>query len=475
MTNPLPNPSRRTILRRLTASALALLFSRRIAHAQQLRIFNPTHFGALGDGQTLDTAALQRAIDAASLAHGGTVQLPPGRYITGTLLLKSNVTLHLLNGATLLGSLNPADYQLVEPFTDGVGATRGYALIACVDAHNVAITGPASASNAPPTIDGRGADLHAAAPTNPASKPFLILSVRSTNVALRNVALRNSAAWTMHLFQSTNVTVDNLSIRSLGLANNDGIDIDSSSHVRIANCTIETGDDAICLKTTSPTPCRDISIERCTLTTRCAAFKIGTETVGDLSNIRVRDCHVIEANLGAIKILSVDGAHISNVRVENIRVDDADTPIFLRLGARGRTFRPGDTALPPGSISNVTIRNLTAQHGRRIGILISGIPNHLIENVTLEDISIAMTGQPPTATPPEPEEKPAAYPEVRMFGDNLPASGLYARHIRNLTLKSVHITPVPGDPRPERLLADTSFFQRSGHAGPADDLPWKSI
>ena len=227
--------------------------------------------------------------------------------------------------------------------------------------------------------------------------------------------------------------------------------------VFITNCVIETGDDAICLKTTSPTPCRDIAIERCTMTTACAAFKIGTETVGDLSNIRVRDCHVLRANLGAVKILSVDGAHVSNVRVENIRVDDADTPIFLRLGARGRSFRPGDATLPPGSISNIAIRNLTAQRARRIGILISGIPSHPIENVSLKDISITMvpdpSGTPITQTPPEPEEKPAAYPEVRMFGADLPASGLYARHVRGLTLNAVHITPIPGDPRPERLLS----------------------
>jgi polygalacturonase len=419
------------------------------ASPQAPRIFDPKHFGALGDGQALDTPALQRAIDAASHAGGGTVQLPPGRYVTGTLLLKSNVTLELLNGATLLGSLNPAHYQLVEPFTDGVGTIRGYALIACIDAHKIAIIGPttaASAESGPAVIDGRGADLHAAAPDSPAAKPFLFLSVRSTNLTLRNLTLHNSAAWTMHLFQSSNVTVGNLSIRSLGLANNDGI----------ANCTIETGDDAICLKTTSPTPCRDIAIERCTLTTRCAAFKIGTETVGNLSNIRVRDCHVIQANLGAIKILSVDGAHISNVLVENIHVDDADTPIFLRLGARGRTFRPGDTALPPGSISGIAIRNLTAQHARRIGILISGIPNRTIDHVTLKAISIAMTGEIPTTVPPEPEEKPDAYPEVRMFGPDLASYGLYARHIRGLTLKAVHITPITGDPRPESFLSDSS-------------------
>jgi hypothetical protein len=137
-----------------------------------------------------------------------------------------------------------------------------------------------------------------------------------------------------------------------------------------------------------------------------------------------------------------------------MQVDDADSPIFLRLGARGRTFRSGDTALPAGSLSAIHIRDFSVRSARRIGILISGIPGHPIEDVTLQNVSIAMTGEPALLVPETPAENVAAYPEVRMFGANLPASGLYARHVRNLTLTNVQIASLPGDVRPERLILD---------------------
>ena len=411
------------------------------------RRFSVRDFHAVGDGVVLDTIAIQSAIDAASSAGGGVVWFGPGRYITGTLLLKTGVTLDLAQDATLLGSTDPADYRLLEPFVDAVGATRGYALIGCVDAHNVGITGAG-------IIDGRGAMLQASGSKDPSARPFLLLCLRSAAVGIEGISLVNSSAWTMHVFQCSDVTISHIRIRSVGLANNDGIDIDSSQRVHVEGCAIETGDDAICLKTTSSKPCNDITVKGCTMTTSCAAFKIGTESAGDFSAIRVSDCHVVEANLGAIKILSVDGANIHDVLVERIQVDDADTPIFLRLGARGRTFHPGDVARLPGTLSNVVIRDMDVKHARRIGILISGIPGHVIENVTLEQITITMSGELETQLPPQPAENPAEYPEVRMFGGNLPAFGIYGRHLRGLRMRQVAISGIAGDTRPERLLSD---------------------
>jgi len=411
------------------------------------RHFSVKDFHAMGDGITLDTAPIQRAIDAAYSIGGGVVWIGPGRYVTGTLLLKSGVTLEFAQDATFLGSTDPTDYRLLEPFVDAVGAARGYALIGCVDAHNVGIAGPG-------IIDGRGAMLQAPGGTGPSAKPFLLLCLRSTAVSIEGISLVNSSAWTMHVFQCSDVTISHIRIRSLGLANNDGIDIDSSQRVHVEGCTIETGDDAICLKTTSSKPCKDITVKSCTMTTRCAAFKIGTESAGDFSGIRVSDCHVVEANLGAIKILSVDGANIHDVLVKRMQVDDAGTPIFLRLGARGRTFRPEDVARPPGTLSNVVIRNMDVKHARRIGILISGIPGHVIENVTLQQIAITMSGELETQLPPQPAENPAAYPEVRMFGGNLPAFGIYGRHLRGLRMRQVAIASIPGDTRPQQLLSD---------------------
>ena len=441
-----PRWTRRSVLAHIGAAAAMLQVPRCFAQPARRR-FSVKDFHAMGDGIALDTAPIQHAIDAASSIGGGVVWFGPGRYITGTLLLKTGVTLDLAHDATLLGSTDPSDYRLLEPFVDAVGAARGYALIGCVDVHNVGITGAG-------VIDGRGAALQASGSKGPSARPFLLLCLRSTAVAIEGISLVNSSAWTMHVFQCSDVTVSHIRIRSVGLANNDGIDIDSSQRVHVEGCSIETGDDAICLKTTSSRPCKQITIKGCTMTTRCAAFKIGTESAGDFSAIRVSDCHVVEANLGAIKILSVDGANIHDVLVERMQVDDADTPIFLRLGARGRTFRPEDVARPPGTLSNVVIRDMAVKHARRIGILISGIPGHVIEDVTLEQIAIAMSGELETQLPPQPAENPSAYPEVRMFGGNLPAFGIYGRHLRGLRMRQVAIAGIAGDTRPEQLLSD---------------------
>ena len=440
--------TRRQFLAQLSAGA-ALLQARADVAPKVAPRLSVRDFDAKGDGEVLDTPAIQRAIDAASGQGRAEVWFPSGRYLTGTLIIKSGVTIHLDQGATLLGSIDAADYKLIEPFTDGVGATRGYALIGCIDARGAGIKGAG-------IIDGRGAALQASGGKGPSAKPFLLLCLRSTGIVIEGVTLKNSSAWTAHISQCSDLRVKGISIRSVGLGNNDGIDIDSSQKVTIEDCTIETDDDSICLKTTSRKACKDITVRGCTLTSRCAAFKIGTESEGDFSAIRVSDCHVIKAGLGAIKILSVDGAEISDVLVERIRVDDADTPIFLRLGDRGRTFRPNETKRPGGKLSGITIRDVDVQHARHIGIVLSGIPGHLIEDVTLERITMKLGGDPFTKTVSrELDENPGAYPEVRMFGGDFPAFGLYGRHLRRLHMADVKITGIAGDVRPELVLSDT--------------------
>lgn len=439
--------SRRSFLTDVVACA-SICFVPGISGQAARRRVSVKDFGAKGDAISLDTAAIQRAIDMCSDTGGGVVWFPTGGYVTGTILIKKNVALNLTKGATILGSLNPLDYRLLEPFVDGVGATRGHALIGCIDVSGVGIFGDG-------VIDGRGAELQAAAGKIPSAKPFLLLCSRSTGIQLSGVKLVNSGAWTLHISQCRDVKAVALTIRSVGLANNDGIDIDSSERVRVERCTIETGDDAICLKTTSSIPCRHITVTGCTLTTRCAAFKIGTESAGDFSAIRVSNCYVPKADLGAVKILSVDGANISDVIIQNLRVDAADTPIFLRLGDRGRTFRPGIAARTPGTLTNVVIRDVDVKHARRIGILLAGIPGRAISDISLERIAISLVGVPVTEAIPEPPEVSNSYPEVRMFGANLPAFGIYGRHTRGIKMTHVQIIGIPGDVRPETVFQDS--------------------
>jgi polygalacturonase len=411
----------------------SLLTKANTAPAREIT-YDIAHFGAKADGIAVNTIAIQEAIDACAADGGGRVLVPGGQYVTGTILLKSKVTLYLDRNAALLGSMNPNDYKLVDAFVDGVNTLRGYTLIGCTSANRVGIEGLG-------TIDGRGAELQRQGGKHPGAKAFLLRCVYSDNITIRNVKFRNSSAWTMHLFQCSTVAVENISIHSIGLANNDGIDIDSSHHVTISGCTIESDDDAICLKTTSSTACRDIHVNHCTLSSSCAGLKIGTESLGDFSDIHFENCVVTKANRSAIKLLSVDGSHIARVTIENITVESADTPVFLRLGARLKTFRPKDSQRGVGSISDITIKNVSVANARRVGILMSGIPGSVVRNVALENIHIIMSPGDPWIfdSQPAPSEEIGSYPENNMFGPALPAYGMYIRHIAGLDAKNVQI------------------------------------
>jgi len=404
-------------------------------------------FGAVGDGATLNTAALQRAIDACSEKGGGAVVLEAGRYVTGTLQLKDNVVLHLDREATLLGSTQADDYRNVDPFKDGTGAELGYALIVAVDAHRVGIDGAG-------TIDGRGKEL-AAAQGKYLKRPFLVRWVRCTGVRVSDTSLRSSGAWTMHLFQSKDVAVDHVTIRSRGLSNNDGIDIDSCEDVRIQNCDIDTGDDAICLKTTSALPCRHVRVDGCRLKSSCATLKLGTESLGDFTDIQIEHCEILGAGLGGIKLLSVDGANLSQVRIADIQMREVRVPVFIRLGARLRTFRADDRRRPVGTIDDLEIHRLQAENSNQIGVVITGIPDHPVKNVRLDQIRIKLPGggtaeQAKVVLP----EKEQAYPEVKMFGDIMPAYGVYLRHAYGIKISGLELSLDRADERPAVLRVD---------------------
>lgn len=416
---------------------------------------NVAERGVPADGRTLVTATLQAVIDECSAQGGGEVSFPAGRYLTGTLQIKDNVTLRLQQDAAILGSTNAADYRNVDPFIDGTGAPLGYALLVALDARNIGIEGPG-------TIDGQGPAVAAVQKETGKYliRPFLIRLIRCEGVALRDTQLRAAGAWTLHLYQSRKVTVDGVSIVSHGLANNDGIDVDSCEGVRITRCAIDTHDDAICLKATSPVPCRDIDVEDCVLKSRCAAFKMGTESLGDFENVRVSRCRVTGAGLGGIKLLSVDGAHLTNVTISDVEMENVRVPIMLRLGARLKTFREGDTRREAGRLQGIIVRNVRAKNALQLGVLISGIPGHVVEDVTLENIAIELPGGGTKADAAAVfEEKESAYPEVRMFGQTMPAHGLYLRHVNGVKVSGLTVKLAAPDERPQTVLIDAELVE----------------
>ena len=286
--------------------------------------------------------------------------------------------------------------------------------------------------------------------------------VRCSNVTIEGVRLRQSAVWTVHLSQCHNVTVERVNINSHAGSNNDGIDIDSCELVHVNNCDIDTGDDAICLKTTSQLPCRDVRIANCRLRSDCATIKIGTESAGDFDNIHISSCELLYARLGGIKLLSVDGAILQNVEIADVTMHAGHIPIFLRLGGRLKTFREGDPKKDVGMLRNISIRNFQAT-AEGPGIVMSGIPGHRIRNVQLDDIDLKLTGggtkEESDAVLPEAVE---AYPEITMFGKHFPSAMLYARHVEGLEISRLKTSFDAPDERPRRVTIDAEDVKVEG-------------
>jgi polygalacturonase len=325
----------------MKAKLLALfLFSTVATYATDISI---TQYGAIGDGRTLNTTAIQQAMDACNKAGGGKLIFPAGRYLSGTIVLKDNVRIQLQKDAVLLGSTNVNDYQNMDPFADGLGIDVGWALLVAVDAKNIGIEGEG-------TIDGQGSKLkeqQILTDTRPESqrwgrRPFLLRIVRCNNVTVKDISLQYSAAWTSHYFQSRHVRIENVKIVSRGVAHNDGIDIDGCQDVRIKDCDINSGDDALCFKTTSSKmACSDIVVSGMRLRSGQGAIKMGTESMAPFENIRISDCYIYNTSNGGIKLLTVDGAHLRNIEISDITMVEVKTPILVRLGSRLSVFRKG--------------------------------------------------------------------------------------------------------------------------------------
>ncbi len=423
--------------------------------------------GASGDGTTLDTAAIQSALDACARAGGGRVTVPAGRYLSGSLSIPGGVTLVVTRGATILGSTNMADYP------------RG-PLLGASNADRIGIEGPG-------TIDGRGPAFweRRDAAGEPAwrgppwrgtaqfeyralRRPRFLHFSRCTNVVVRDVRLVGSPSWTLHLERCVTAAVDRVTIRNpLFGPNTDGIDLNSCIAVRVSRCDIVTGDDGVVLKSTEPGhdhPSRDIVVEDCRIWSACNAFKIGTETHDRFDDVVFRNSHVYcdsartwDRALSGVAIESVDGAHLDGITLSNITMDNIRTPLFIRLGHRGGNSEKTRQVEPrvPGTIRNVVLRNIRARRSM-FESSIHGLAGHPVQEVTLADLDLEYEGGGTadwvTDDVPDDEVR-AKYPEAQMFG-RLPAFGLYVRHASGVHLSHVALRCTTPDARPAVVCDD---------------------
>ncbi len=408
--------------------------------------WNVTEFGAKADGKTKDTQAIQKAIETCSGRGGGTVYLPPGTYLTGSLHLRRGVALYLDHGATIKASTEESDFDPYEELGFKNAADREtsffhYALIWAEDVEQVAIFGTG-------TIDGNRTKR---------GGPKPIALKRCRHVTIKDITIRNAPNYAISLLGTDYVNIDGVNIFN-GYC--DGIDPDSCRHVRIANCQIETWDDAIVPKASFSLGVRRaveyLTVANCILATNCSAFKLGTESGGGFRYIAVSNCVMHDRATGrppisGIALESVDGGDIDGVMVSNISMVNVRAPIFLRLGNRGRDM---DTPAA-GTLRNVIISNIVAT-GAKQACPIAGIPDHAIQNVTLDNIQIAFAGggtvEQTDVSVPEDESK---YPEATIFGV-LSSYGLYCRHVDGLRLRNIHVTVQTPDYRHALVCDDVS-------------------
>jgi hypothetical protein len=445
--------------------------TRSSGHPSSDHLFDVRAFGAIGDGKTKDTAAIQKAIDACTLSGGGTVYVAPGTYHCGTIVLKSNVNFHLESGATILGSKDLADYT---PLANQAGPRlKGDAnakhLIFARDAENLTLSGnghvngqgpsfwvPSERKVPPPEDAWRDVATYDWKPLDRASPMVELFNCKNTRV--EDVTFENASGWTFRPIECDTLVIRGLKIRNPVIGpNTDGIDLTCCRNVSISDCDIATGDDAICLKSEGPYGVmglsRNITITNCVLTCCCNGLKFGTATHGGYENITFANSviHNDDVPLNArvisgIAIEMVDGGWVDGVVISNVRMQRVRTPIFLRLGARTKGSQPS-------FLRGVMIDNVHAE-GAILTSSITGIPGSSVQDVSLSNIRIETGegGQRAWMETKVPEQI-RSYPEARMFG-RLPSYGFYCRHVDGLNMDNVQIVSSKPDERPAMHFED---------------------
>jgi len=459
--------------------------------------FNILSFGAIADGKTLNTTHIQSAIDAAFKNGGGRVVIPAGHFLTGSIVMKSGVELHLLKGAVLLGSTDPAQYIKIN---------RWKALVMADAQDHIAITGPG-------TIDGQGrrlalnidslfyiGKLDSIDYTFPEMRPKwylrpqLIEFVNCKHIEIKNVTLKNAACWVQTYDQCAYLVMEKVHVESDAYWNNDGIDIQDCHNVQITNCFVNAADDGICLKSqVADHYCDSIYIANCTVRSSASAIKFGTVSHGGFKNIIIEHIKVYDTFRSAVAIECVDGGNLENVMIDHVNAVNTGNAIFIRLGKRNKTDEVA-------TLKNVTIKNMKVEvafdrpdskyeiRGPDLPFFhntfpssITGIPGHPVENVTLENIQIKYPGRGNDGLAnmllsrlDQVPEKVAEYPEFSMFGE-LPAWGFYVRHMDGLMMKNIKLSIKAPDYRQAMIFDDVKNLNAHSMSIQGDKKPVQII
>lgn len=470
-------------IRHLILVALMTLAAANVA----AKDYQMTLFGIKSDGTTMNTRSIQKAIDYIAQQGGGRLVFTVGRYLTGSIHMRSNVTLHLSEGAILVGSTNPYDYDME--------LNAWYGLVLANKQDNIAITGKG-------VIEGQGralANNFLAQACNGiindplklgrvANRPKLIYFRECNNVTVKDITLQNPAFWTQTYDQCTNLVIDGITVHSRAYWNNDGMDIVDCNGALIQNCYVDATDDAICLKShDAKSLCQNITVRNNKACSSASGIKFGTASVGGFKNIRIVNNTIFDTFRSAITIQAVDGGHVENIIVDSLRAINTGNPIYLVVGQRrgdahelikvnDDTNKPGRSRMDNVHISNVyaevpgtkpdagyEYEGPTEDNPRNISpSAIVGLENNHITNVSIENVEIVYPGggDPNYARVGTDEldkvpEMPRAYPEFSQHKE-LPAWGFYVRHADGVTFRNMRLTARKADYRPAIVLDDVN-------------------
>jgi polygalacturonase len=437
------------VLSRLTASSLA-----------SVGTFNVRHFGAVGDGTANDAPAINKAIDACNAAGGGTVFVPSGIYATGSVHLKSNVTLALDAGAVLKAMPGIMDPWEPNPNDKGLMDSAYYhweaSLIWGKNLENVKIYGPG-------TLDGSALTRSSKVPKGTGDKGIALKLCK--NVEIRNLNIRQGGHYAILATGCQDMLIDNVTIKT----SRDGLNLSQCSNVEVVHCHIDAvryedgypagGDDAIKLGSDlslgEARPSENMTVRNCFLASGCNTLQFGSETIGSFKNIRFENIRILRAGKAGISITSNDGSVIEGIHYKDIKMEKTFAPIFMKVSDVARV--PEGT-YKRGSIRNITFENITATDcysyfkGREMPCVIWGKPGSPIENIKFKNVTItAKGGHPVTDADADPAENDERFP--RHVGA-IPAYAWYLRHVKDLGFTNCEFGFEKDDGRPAIVIDD---------------------
>lgn len=445
--------------------------------------YNILTYGAKSDTTVLSTVAIQQAIDACSAAGGGRVVVPAGEYKIGTIILKSDVHLYLEQGATLYGSTDLKDYRpMKSDYVSLRTKTTTIQLIYGDKVRNVTIDGYG-------IIDGRGRAFKKMSWNDEGiTRPHLLRFIQSKDITIKDITLRNSGCWMQHYLACDRLVIDGIKVFNRHNYNNDALDLDGCHEVIVKGMIADSDDDGITLKSTSPRLCENIRIADCVVSSHCNAVKLGTETNGGFRNINISGIVVKPSEdqqekffgqwigSSAISLEIVDGGVLENVSVSDVTVEGTESPIFIRLGNRGRGYLSEganmERIIPVdhvGRIRGIHLSNIQVRNAGAMGCSITGLPGYPVENIFLSNIAIHHKGgvgfdEMAEIADSIADEKEKSYPEATMWG-NLPAKGFFVRHARNVQFSNVRVETDQLDVRPEIVRVDVDIPTKWGDQG----------